>query len=85
MSRNEAETRTQLIYPALQACGWPPTTSPRSVTPAVPVKLVSVDNRIHAFETFIMNITTQELHQLDADLWASANDLRTNSKLNGGE
>lgn len=24
MPRNEAETRTQLIYPALQGRGWPP-------------------------------------------------------------
>jgi type I site-specific restriction endonuclease len=24
MKRNEAETRTQLIYPTLRDCGWPP-------------------------------------------------------------
>ncbi len=32
-----------------------------------------------------MNITTQELHQLEADLWTSADDLRANSKLNASE
>lgn len=32
-----------------------------------------------------MNLTTQELHQLEADLWTSADDLRANSKLNASE